>query len=288
MMRVTQNMVANRASEDLQRAMQKLAKSQVKVASGRQWERPSDAPIQVRQAAAYKSQIRRIEPYRLSYTEATLNDVSNVYTHLKSLVVQAASDTISPQDRQNMAYEIQAIRKHLFQLANTKLEGQYIFAGSRVSSPPYVLEADSINDYRGDDQPLSIQVDDQTQIAVYVPGREIFGDAASGIFHTLEVLEQALQQDDRAGIEWALGELDVHQETILGAQARVGSRVNYLTNVENNLASAHQQIMAALSQVEDADLAEATIELNQNETQYEAATGAVARILQSSLLDFLA
>ncbi len=296
-MRVTQNMTVTGVVRDLQRALQKLAESEEKVSSGRQWHRPSEDPSAVRYAASYKSHLQRIDQYRknidranarLGYTESSLNEVGNVYTQLKSLAVQAASDTTTEQDRQNIAADVAAIRDHLVQLANTKLEGQYIFSGSQVSTPPYVREEGESVDYRGDSEEMYIHVSDQNTVAFNIPGNEVFGDRTSGIFHTLDVMEKSLLGNDRVGIEWALGQIDEHHEDLLSARARVGARMNYLEITEDSLASAQQQLTSALSQVEDADLTEAVTELSQYENQYQAAASATAYVLKSSLLDYLA
>lgn len=295
-MRVTQQMTISRATKDLQRAMQKYSESQLKVSSGKRWHRASDDPIAVRQAASYKSQNNRIEQYRrngqrangrLSYAESTLNELGNSYTRLKSLVVQAASDTTTATDREKIAEEVSSIKAHLLQLANTKLEGQHLFAGSQTSGVPYVVENGGSIDYRGNSEELIIQVGDDATLAYNIPGREIFGDASSGLFHTLGTLEDALRGNDTTTIQWSMGKLDEHQDTTLSARARIGARMNYLDTIEDSSSAAQYELDVATSQVADVDLAEAVTELAQYETQYQATASATAQAINTSILDYL-
>jgi flagellar hook-associated protein 3 FlgL len=84
-----------------------------------------------------------------------------------------------------------------------------------------------------------------------------------------------------------LGRLDAVTEQIKTAQADVGARYNRVESTMTRLSDATLSNQNALSDIENVDLPQATMDLQMQQVAYQASLGATARVIQPSLLDFL-
>ncbi|ECQ5527523.1 flagellin biosynthesis protein FlgL, partial [Campylobacter jejuni] len=74
-----------------------------------------------------------------------LQDMVKLLEDFKVKVTQAASDSNSQTSREAIAKELERIKESIVQLANTSVNGQYLFAGSQVANKPF----DSNGNYYG-------------------------------------------------------------------------------------------------------------------------------------------
>jgi len=294
-MRITQNIITNQAASDLQKSMQRFEQSQNRVSSGRKINRPSDNPVDAERALGYRKRLNEISQHfknidnalaHLNQTEAVLNEANNSFIRLKELTVQMASDTVGEKERANAAVEVKNIKEHLLQLANTKLGGQYIFAGGKTSTQPFEEIRDKIK-YRGDTVTRLREIDVNTTIPINVPGSEIFGTSISGIFTSINDLEKALNENSITSIRKSMDDIDAHTETIITARSQTASWTNRAENTRDSLQESELSITKSLSQTEDIDLAEAIMELRSSDNAYQAALASTALAMRPSLLDFL-
>jgi len=88
-------------------------------------------------------------------SDVTLNEFETDMDRMRTLLVQAANDTNDDTSRDAIADELRGIEKNLKGLANSSINGQYLFSGSAVSVKPidddgvYQGNADSINSFTG-------------------------------------------------------------------------------------------------------------------------------------------
>lgn len=113
------------------------------------------------------------------------------------------------------------------------------------------------------------------------------GVQTDSIFTALVVLRDALRANDRDAIGRAGARLDEADELILNARATVGTRVERIEMMQNWLENESLELKKLLSGVLDADVAEVASRLTLQQTVLEAGLMATARILQTSLLNFL-
>jgi flagellar hook-associated protein 3 FlgL len=163
------------------------------IATGRRVVNPSDDP-QAASRAVGVSQSRAVaEQYAdarisarnaLSQSESVLNSVGNAVTSGKTLLVQAASDTLSDADRQSVASELRGIYETLIGQANaTDGNGSYLFGGFRDDAPPFSRtggEGVSGVEYRGDENARAQRIDASRLMPVADNGRTIFQSVPSG------------------------------------------------------------------------------------------------------------
>ena len=119
--------------------------------------------------------------------------------------------------------------------------------------------------------------------------QQIFDAAApaDNIFGTLLTLRQALLDNDETAIFNALDALrqpSGYLNSQLGFYGTTQNRIAEATQFGGNLAV---QLQGQISGIEDADLTEAILELNQGQTQLQAALNSRAQLPRTTLFDYL-
>jgi flagellin-like hook-associated protein FlgL len=126
-------------------------------------------------------------------------------------------------------------------------------------------------------------------------GQELvtFGDTANPfdlLAGVVDDLENGQGLDSSELVRRLAGRLEtldrVHDDLLLGLGV-LGSRSARLTSAGGRQGELELQLRGRLSAVEDADLAEVALELTRSQTILELAQAAGARVIQTSLLEFL-
>lgn len=140
-MRVTNSMMINNLMRNLNKNLGRMDHLQQKMASGKQFIRPSDDPIGVSRSLRLNTEVATMEQYRrntddtqswLDTTEIALNNIASILHRANELTVQAASETNSIDERNAIASEIKELRNQLVQIGNASYAGSYIFSGYKT------------------------------------------------------------------------------------------------------------------------------------------------------------
>jgi flagellar hook-associated protein 3 len=140
---------------------------------------------------------------------------------------------------------------------------------------------------------LEVRSNDATTVAIVteVNGGTTAADlgiqGAGDTLGTLSLLQEALQKNDRQALQNLLLGFDEGLQRILQLRADVGARTNRVELVEQNLQELELNMRTWLSATEDGDTLEIFSRLSQANVSFQAALAATARIVQSTLLDFL-
>lgn len=175
---------------------------------------PSDDPLGATRALAVSQSIAVGAQYATTRSQATqtlsmeenaLQSVTTVLQNIKASLVQAGNGTMTDADRASIATTLQSNLDQLQGLANTDDgNGQFLFAGFKSGSAPFVRQADGSIQYAGDQGKRLLQVDVSRQMAGTDDGRSIFqtvqggagyitaspaGNAGSGVFSATSVVD---------------------------------------------------------------------------------------------------
>lgn len=294
-MRVTASMVRASSMRDLSRALNRLQTTQEKVSSGKQLTQPSDDPTSVSNAMSLRNQVRRAEQREralvdakgwVGVTDTALTSTLEMLTRVKELSVRGGNTgSTSPTARQAIATELRSLRDELLAVANTEYRGRSVFNGA-ASGPAY----DDTGTYVGDAAVVNRDVAPGTTVAINLTGEQVYGDQAApegDLFAVLGRLADAVENGDMAALATEQAHLETAAERVGSAAGEVGARGMRLERVEARTSAEKITLQQALSQLEDVDLAEAIIDLNSHQTAYEATLQAAARVLPTSLLDYL-
>ena len=151
-----------------------------------------------------------------------------------------------------------------------------------LSNPPVV--------YAGNHQSKEAIIANGVSIPINITAAEILlktGEDSVDIFQMFLALENALEKNDSTALGQRLEEMDHALEQVLKKQANVG---NTMIDIENALHKIDEQVYSTqqrLSDVQDVDLAKASIDLNTAEVNNKVSLNAGGRLIQPSLLEFL-
>jgi flagellar hook-associated protein 3 FlgL len=295
-MRVADDQLFELMTGNLGRLRRQSLMTQTQIATGKRVVHPSDDPIGFGQVISLKATLSALEQRlrniqfgqtRLAAADSALGQAGNILARIKELTVAAGSTTYSPSDRGAVAQEVRQLQQQLVMLANTRVNGQAIFAGTKTDQDPFLLSSDDTVSYQGNDDVHSIQIGEGQTVQTTVPGSQVFTDPAGGVFQTLKDLLVGLETNDSNGIRAALAGLDAGLMQTTGARGRVGALENRLQNAAGSLEEFKQHATVILSGVEDSDLTATLAEFSRQQVAFQAAAQTTAQILDMTLLNFL-
>ncbi|RAK19926.1 flagellar hook-associated protein 3 FlgL [Anoxybacillus vitaminiphilus] len=293
-MRITQSMLTNNSLRNISQSYGRLDKYQEQLSTGKKIQRPSDDPVVAMKGMHYRSSLTEIEQYQrnlsevytwMENSEAALEHTTKVLQRARELVVQAKNGTLTPEDKQAIAREIEQLKKDLVQAANTKVAGKYIFNGTNIAQAP-VTEQNSPNApiVQNNNDDFLVEVAKGVKLKANINPRNVFSQE---LFDTLQQIENTLNDVASGDLDSLLKNLDDHLNSALAERAELGARYNRLELIEQRLAE--QQVIAKrmISDNEDADIEKVITDLKAQESVHRAALAVGARVIQPTLLDFL-
>jgi flagellar hook-associated protein 3 FlgL len=288
-------MTARMLLGDIQRDSDKLARTQQKIASGKEIVVPSDDPFATSRALNFRSEVEEYRQYARNVGEAAawqdvsdtaLRTVSDLTLRARELLIQGASDTVNQAGRDKIADEIDQIVSAVKAEANAQYAGRYVFGGTQTTAQPYNQTTDV---YAGDGNAVVREIGRGVQVPISVAGNAVIGDGATGLIGALRQISTDLRTP---GSTSALGGADVQaldaaQDALIDARGNVGALTNRLEVARHRLSQLEETTTKLLSETEDADMAKTLIDYSMQQAVYQAALKAGAQLIQPSLLDFL-
>jgi flagellar hook-associated protein 3 FlgL len=285
-MRISNAMMAENIKGYLFKHTEKLLKTQEQIASGKRINRASDDPIGLGLAMGYRKNISGIEQFNENITNAKLhiNTVEDILGTITDLLQEAKDISADPDRdmRSMLADQVAAIREQVLQLANSKNNGSYAFAGDLTDTPPF----NTAGVYAGDGGTKDYIIGDGLQVNIGSDGNRIF-QGASDIFQVLNDLETALNADDTAGIAAQLPLLENVVQQLNATRAVNAGQYKRLEATQNFNERFLVNVQDMLSRTEDTDIVSAAIDLNTQSTAYQSILATAAKIIQPTLMDFL-
>ena len=291
-MHITQSETYRNFTSDLETLNEAYNQASREVSSGKKLNQLSDSPGSSAELLSLSDQASDIDVYEssanmasyyLGTADSALSSVNDLLTSIYSEGSEAASDTMSDDDRASIATSIQSLLNQILSLANSQANGRYIFAGSSVTSQPFQINGDSVS-YSGDETVNTVPVDQGTEVQPGVPG----SDAFNSVFSSIESLLSAINSNDVSAIGTALGQFSSAFSQLGQARETIGSNMTLLQNVQARLQVESTSITTQQSNLQDADMAQATVQMSQDQTALQAAMAAGSSVLQQgNLFDVL-
>ncbi|NMO50204.1 flagellar hook protein [Actinoplanes sp. TBRC 11911] len=293
--RTTAASVQNRTLADLQRGMQRGQKIQQQISSGKAISRPSDSPTGTVTSLQLRGEVRATQQYSrnaddgmgwLGVIQDNLQDASTSVIRARDLTVQALNSTAgTPEAREAFAYEIDNIKASLIDQANAKYLNRPVFGGTTAGGIAY----DKTGEYVGDGNGTTRSIGPNARVRIETTGPEAFGATGSDtqLFTVLTNLSKAIRDNDSSALDSGLGKLDTAHDLLKTTLSDVGARYNRVTQMKQSAEDHLLSVSSQLSDIEDVDLPKAIMELQIQQTSYQAALAATAKVIQPSLIDFL-
>ena len=303
-MRVTNNMMTDSLVRYLTTQNEALYERQTVIGSQKRINRPSDDPIGTGKVMDYRQSLASIEQYqtniqtgktRLEVTEVNLDLVDDLLQVIRGIGQTEASQTA--ESRLLAAEGIKDIFDQVLDVANSELNGNYLFSGYQTKTAPFSRDdtlATTFDQftvtYNGDDGDARFIVAHNTEVTIDADGRPLFQNAAGGginLFDVLRDLIVGLENDDTAAIFAQADLVDAARDQINTIRANNSPILYQLETTENHWQNYKPKIQELLGRQEEADITQAVVELQQIELAYQTTLATAARIIQPGLVNFL-
>jgi flagellar hook-associated protein 3 FlgL len=233
---------------------------------------------------------------------------------------------VSAESRASISKEVAQLRDQILSLSNSKLGDRYVFSGLMTDIQPFnsttfnyqgdsgainvIIDKEAvmpINVPGSDTFSYTLSAEDVIQLSDgkyihYIPGAGttvnvevrdtddttvLDSFSFSNFIQMTDVLNSALKDNNLLRITALLKPLDNAHNQVINIQADTGARLNRLDDQKTRLYEGNLNLKTALSNTEDADLAEIATELAKTDAAMQALRQSSARLLSQSLLDFL-
>lgn len=278
------------------RASARMQRSLETAASGIRLNKPSDDPSAAASVISTESQIRDSERFQstistaasqLDNLDSVLDEVENLMVEAKELVLAAGNGSLGEADFESYSQQMKMLKEDAYALANTQIEGKYMFSGYEFNATPFP-DTEDPSLYQGDDNHVELQIGPGQKVVTNVTGAELFQGQGGGIniLGLLDDLEQNLGSMDMEQALSRLDDLEVGADQVRGYRSKMGTSAVRIEEAGVRMQEFTDSMETKLSSIRDADIVEAYSDLAQQEQALQAALNVTAKISQLSILDY--
>lgn len=286
---------------DLDRIQDRSERAQRQLSTGLRINSLSDYPDQIGVLLQSRAELASTEQTKanLSRTRTEVDSAENAVSNaikaverVRVLGAQGLTGTQSASSRSMISGEVEALFRQIVTIANTAIDGRYIFAGSADQAPPYAVDlnnASGATPYGGGAATRQVRDTSGVRMSVAHTAEEIFDSptASRNVFQAVNGLRTALLANDEAGIRSAVADLGTALE-------HMNEQLAYYGTVQNQIAeattAADKKILSLQTQIADtegADLAASILELQNADTHRQAALQARGQEDRRTVFDFI-
>ena len=288
-----------RATRQIGSLRERANELQEQIGTGERLSRSSDDPVAAARlrTLARRDRLSQIDERNsdralidLQLTDKALVSMADLVIRAKELAMQAASETMGPEQRGLLSAEINGLRESLRLVANSRDgAGRALFGGQAPD-----LAYDETGAYVGTDVAETVEIGDGQTVTRSLTGPEVLsfeqGGATTNLLVLLGTLGAALQDpaaDHLGAAQLALGGLETGLQQITTAQTVVGARMGWIEIIDE-CRVAHGELLAEeRAEIGGADLAETMVRLQEIMTVLEASQASFIRVSGLSLFDKL-
>jgi len=299
-LRITPGMMHMQLTRNLNRTLTEMSKLQEQMTTGRKINRASDDPVGITYALRYRSELSANEQYQknvdmalswLDFNDTVLQQAQDVLKRLKELAVQGSNGTNPDVALNNIADEVQQLKDQIIDIANSTLNGKYVFNGEKTDVIPYdpTVTPFDPSAIETDSGAIYYMVGVGVKLQINLSGSDVFGrpGEADNIFAVFDQIITALQNGNHSGVSAQIANIESRMDKILNQQSEIGARVNRVELMQNRLKDLEINLTDLQSKTEDVDFEKLIIDAKINENIYQASLSVGAKIITPSLVDFL-
>ena len=264
-LRISTNLAALAATRGLTQSQRSLDRSMKQLATGNRFSDPSVGAGEFAVSERLRGQISGVRAGKnnadfaanfIAVAEGGLNEQNNVLIRMRELAIQAASDTISDNEREYLNYEFQSLAKEADRIAKTTSFGsQKLLMGEGRT---YEFQ---VGPFKGEENVVSYTSSTNTTAG--------------------ELGVDDLNVEDKDDARDSLEELDTALNKIAEARALFASVSSRMIAISNNAGVQIENLTAAQSRLADTDIAEAVAEMTKQQVIQEFQTSVLAQSNQT-------
>lgn len=286
----------------LNRVADRMSRAQQMISTGVRMARVSDNPDEVSTLLNARASLAAAEQIQSNLERVTaevdageqaLQKAVELFERARTLGAQGVTGTQTAAGRQVIAQELGTILEQMVSLAATQVEGRYIFSGDTDRQTPYTIDLSQqppVSAYLGATSTRLVQHPNGTTFQVGQTAAEVFDSATleENVFATLSALRDAFLDNDEGAARLALEALTPAGDHLNGSLSLYGTFQNKVRGADEFGKNLQLQLRVQIGNLEDADLTEAILEMNQAQTQQQAALTSRAQMPRTTLFDFFA
>jgi flagellin len=268
-MRITTNVAAINAQRQLVTSQRNIQNSMAQLSSGYRINRSADDAAGLAISENMKAQLRSLGQAKrnandgislVQTAEGALSEINSLSVRLRELAIQAASDTLSDNERVFVDLEVQQLKSEMNRISNS----------ANWNSVPLLDGTTPVFDI---------------QIGSNNTENDLISYDASQNVATLEGLGLTeLDFKTKEGALFAIGAIDFATQSINGMRANIGALQNRLQSAIETISVSEENIAAANSRIRDTDIAQTSSEMARNSVMLQAGTATLAQANQASML----
>jgi flagellar hook-associated protein 3 FlgL len=294
----------NSFSDSLLPRLQNLGNAQNtalnQLSSGQRISVASDDPaamgrvLNMRAEKAQQQQFWNNSNRALSISQASfsaLSQLNKASTRASELAVAGGSDTTPAASLTTYGVEVNQLIETALAAANSKLQGSYLLAGTATDAAPFTVtrnatgQIDAVTYAGASDNGAAFRIGETETFSPSTTEAE--NRQVAAFLNNLVSLRDGLQSGSPASVKAVRPALNSSEDALLAGLSRSGG-VQYRLEVStSDAASRFQMLQESISKEADVDFAQASIRLSRTQTAYQAAIQSAAKIMDTSLLDYL-
>jgi flagellar hook-associated protein 3 FlgL len=296
-MRITNNMVTQSILAQIQDLNSQQSQLQTEVGSGLAMTVPSDNPSQFGQVVELQAQSSQLAQYNNNANQALqvasasyggLQSLQSIYDRASQLGT-LANGALGANAAAAYAPEVDQLIQQAVQVANTQLNGNYLFGGTAVTAPPFTATATSGTitgvAYCENNQQAAIQISTNGTITPGTSGATNAGIAT--LINSMIALRDALNGGDQTAIATATAGLAPSEDVITSAISDNGATQARIQATQTEMQSLSDSTSQLISNDVNADLPSTIVKLNEAQLAYQASLQTAASVMHLSILNYI-
>jgi flagellar hook-associated protein 3 FlgL len=278
--------------------------TQLQLSSGRKINKPSDDPVGITYSLRYRAELSSNEQYTknvdsalswLDYNDTVLGQAGDVVQKIRELTVQASTGSNPQSALDSINAEVMQLKEQLVDIANSTLNGKYIFNGEQYNTKPYDFAKGADGTYdvskpiTTDAGQIQFIVGEDVRMPISTTGNDVFGNTGDtdNLFAIINNLSAGLKAGDLKAVSGQLDVLDTRMETILSARSEIGAKTNRVELMKDRLSDLNVNLTDLQAKTEDADYEGLIMNSKIQENIYNASLSVGAKIISTTLVDFI-
>lgn len=311
--RVSTYQVNKSFSTQLNNTQSKFNKLTQQISSGNRISSTIEDPVAARGIIKANAEISNIEEYsenikqadiELSQIDSTLKSINDQLNRAYDLAMQVSNGTIGSDEIKAFQEEIDTIIDNVTRLSNTQYNDQYLFAGTRTTTTPYVVGTDGLKYAGNDEARYAITGENKTE-QINLIGEDYFGNAefttdtttgeitytgGDGAFGALYELKASIQDGsniDTDKLKASMGELSESMDKIISGQTKVGAVGATFDDMLDSYESDTTNLTELRSNLQDTDLSTAVSDWYSAYQSLQASYQMFSQTMNVSLLNYI-
>jgi len=283
-MRINQNISAMNTQASMVRSDNAISKSLERLSSGLRINRAADDAAGLAISEKMRGQIRGLKQAArnaqdgislIQTAEGALNETHAIVQRMRELAVEAANDTLTDADRQEIQKEINQLTQEVDRIAKTtEFNTKKLLRGKTNASGNYASGTLTLTMHIGANKGQTMKV----TIGCMDTGTLKIGltSGGSGVAAGKDAAK-GLDVSTQSGANKAIEKYDTALSTISSERAKLGAYQNRLEHTISNLDTARENLSASESRIRDVDMAEEMANFSRAQILMQASTAMMAQ-----------